>query len=70
MFEWIFKCFGKNNNTKNKRTSEKELLRNLKCKVCNKNTALYYSNYENGRTHCRNCKKDGMKIYIYKNNLN
>ena len=72
MFDWIFKCFDSNlkrkqSSNRNQIMEERKNLRSIKCKVCNKNFALYYSVYENGPTHCCSCKEDGMKIYIHKN---
>lgn len=74
MFEWILKCFDSNysktkqsSNIKRINIEERKRLRNIICKVCNINNALYYHIYENGPTHCCFCKEDGMRIYIHKN---
>lgn len=70
MFEWIFMCFDSNKKKKQSNRSqiieERKRLRNIKCQVCNKNNASYYSMYENGPTHCYICKEDGMRIYIHR----
>lgn len=80
MLNWIVRCFGYN-YTNNSDDSDdvydvEECRKNLRkkvCKVCNNNHPLYYhannDSIYNEATHCRNCKEDGMKIFIANNRM-
>tara|TARA_Y100001970_G_scaffold293968_1_gene445197 strand:+ start:9683 stop:9916 length:234 start_codon:yes stop_codon:yes gene_type:complete len=75
MLKWFIQCFGCNNldnEDENEKIIREESRRNLRyklCEVCYRNRPLYYRIPSNEATHCRDCKEEGMKIFLAKNSM-